>query len=447
MCDYEVIPLTKAYGAVIKGLNLAALDQRCAEKIRKEAFMHRFLVFKKQDLPWQDQISLTSLFGTPHEETKTPNRQKDDKSPDIRIAVFSNDPKIGLKGNGIEGWHVDGNTVDVPHLFTFIYCIKPNRNGPTLVVPLREIVESFSKEERQYLDTIYFVSAANSSIVHPLIYKHPYRNDDTIFMALGTLSGQYLQDREDGERRVLTKDETRFIMDLLEARIMSSNLIFSMNYEPGDLLMVNNHAVSHIAGPGSQLPPEVSGTRLIHRTTARGVTKPSKNTNIDYQCAKLKPFEDGYCLFSLKDSVFYPRLGFYDSQSTARQRCNDVNRFADLATISNEEWNNFAKPIISEKGRPHWTNASNPSGRDIFWGDSKGSFSNWDSDSNQPNDHGGNEGCVMIGAFGKWYDIPCSGPKFWDPENQAPVTVWEDGIRKMLNIFPLCGVPQNYVNV
>ena len=49
---------------------------------------------------------------------------------------------------GTEGWHVDGNTVDVPHYFTIIHCISANRNGPTLLVPLREVVEMLTVEER-----------------------------------------------------------------------------------------------------------------------------------------------------------------------------------------------------------------------------------------------------------------------------------------------------------
>ena len=49
---------------------------------------------------------------------------------------------------GTEGWHVDGNTVENPHFFTIIHCLSANRNGPTLLVPLREIIEMLSFEER-----------------------------------------------------------------------------------------------------------------------------------------------------------------------------------------------------------------------------------------------------------------------------------------------------------
>ena len=46
------------------------------------------------------------------------------------------------------GWHVDGNTVDLPHTFTIIHCIAANKHGPTLLVPLREIVALLTPEER-----------------------------------------------------------------------------------------------------------------------------------------------------------------------------------------------------------------------------------------------------------------------------------------------------------
>ena len=64
---------------------------------------------------------------------------------------------------------------------------------------------------RSYLDKISFVSGSNASIQHPLIYKHPIRRDDTIMLALGTLSGQYLETNEDGSQTVLSKEETQLV--------------------------------------------------------------------------------------------------------------------------------------------------------------------------------------------------------------------------------------------
>ena len=67
---------------------------------------------------------------------------------------------------------------------------------------------------RSYLDTISFVSGSNASIQHPLIYKHPIRQDDTIMLALGTLSGQYLKTSPDGRTTILSKEETQLIQGM-----------------------------------------------------------------------------------------------------------------------------------------------------------------------------------------------------------------------------------------
>jgi hypothetical protein len=41
-----VIPLTKTFGAEIKGIELKLLTEDCAKKLREEAYMYRFLLFK-----------------------------------------------------------------------------------------------------------------------------------------------------------------------------------------------------------------------------------------------------------------------------------------------------------------------------------------------------------------------------------------------------------------
>ena len=56
-----------------------------------------------------------------------------------------------------------------------------------------------------------FVSGNNASIQHPLIYKHPIRQDDTIMLALGSLSGRYIQINHDGGKLKLSDEETQFI--------------------------------------------------------------------------------------------------------------------------------------------------------------------------------------------------------------------------------------------
>ncbi|XP_069106500.1 (S)-phenoxypropionate/alpha-ketoglutarate-dioxygenase-like [Argopecten irradians] len=441
-CGYTLRPVTDVFGAEVLNINLSSLDASCASALRQEAYMYKFLLFRDQDLSWQDQIRFTELLGTPFVETSAVNRKFHPKVPDARLGYFSNDPSEGLQGQGTEGWHVDGNIVAIPHDFTVIYCVNASKNGPTLVAPLKQIVDMFNTEERAFLDTIYFVSGHNSSVVNPLIYKHPNRNEDTIMLALGILSGNYIQKLENGEEKVLSKDETQYIQDILETKILGSNLIYTHQYRSRDLLLLNNPSVAHIAGPGSQSAVEISGLRLMHRSTVRGTKDPSKQTSVHYECDNFAPFEDGYCIFSLKDSVFYPRYGIFDARDVARQRCKGVNSNADLAVIWNENWSGVVKRIIERTGVPHWTNGTNPRDEVVFWGETQSDYTNWNVE--QPNDHDGPEECVVIGPLGEWYDLPCA-PKTKKGSDPGPVITWSDGIRRKYNVFPLCGVQKDYV--
>ncbi|KAH3777568.1 hypothetical protein DPMN_179015 [Dreissena polymorpha] len=56
------------------------------------------------------------------------------------------------------------------------------------------------------------------------------------------------------------------------------------------------------------------------------------------------------------------------------------------------------------------------------------------------------EDCVVMGPHGHWFDLPCSGPKTKRGSDPGPVMTWEDGTRKMFNVYPLCGVYAEYLS-
>ena len=86
----------------------------------------------------------------------------------------------------------------------------------------------------------------------------------------------------------------------METKVLGSNKIYTHHWQKGDLLVLNNPSLAHLAGPGSQGSLEATGLRLMHRSTVPGLAPPSKKTNLEYVCHEHKPFEEGYCLFSLK---------------------------------------------------------------------------------------------------------------------------------------------------
>ena len=85
----------------------------------------------------------------------------------------------------------------------------------------------------------------------------------------------------------------------------------------------------------------------MHRSTVGGKRRPNKETTLEYHCFSHPPFEDNeYCLFSLKDAVFYPHYGDFETKEEQRQRCRNVHPRADLAVIPNEEWNQVLNAFI-----------------------------------------------------------------------------------------------------
>jgi len=44
-----------------------------------------------------------------------------------------------------------------------------------------------------------------------------------------------------------------------------------------------------------------------------------------------------------------------------------------------------------------------------------------------------------MGPHGKWYDLPCA-PKTMKGADPGPTMLWEDGIRRGYNVYPLCGI-------
>ena len=89
-------------------------------------------------------------------------------------------------------------------------------------------------------------------------------------------------------------------IDILETKVLGSNKIYTHHWKAGDLLVLNNPSLAHLAGPGSQGSLQATGLRLMHRSTVPGTTSPTKKTNLAYVCQNHPPFHDGYCLFSLK---------------------------------------------------------------------------------------------------------------------------------------------------
>ena len=413
----RLLPLP-SFGSEVRGVDVTRLAQRLGDPADTGALgqarwlagaLHteRLLAFRGiANLPWEDQIRFTSIFGSGHvfNESCHSNREKHAQAPDDRVAVISNSASAGSTGVGTEGYHIDGNVVPIPHGVTLIHSKSAVEGGDTFFVPLRELTQQLRKDEQiggrcverappclggdtgsaprsdtVPLDDVMWRSkhaAQRSSgssgapwAGHPLIYPHPVTGQDTMMFGMGSLSadqfGRGCLQPELQFPQGISKRQTDDLKAVINTALAESDRVLRWRWSAGDLLVIDNLAVAHRASDGSQTAPEDVGLRLMHRTTVQSFDVPKKRpylTNLPHQCIQ-EVQEDGsgyYCMFSLAAWMNYSAAGSgdFDSRDTANARCRVLSPAASLAMPSTIIRNRAAARVVSSVGEPHWLGAN-----------------------------------------------------------------------------------------
>lgn len=504
--ELEIRPLP-SFGSEVVGVDVSAFARmlsgspeevaearRFGRQLRAVLHRERFLAFRGQgDIPWEHQVALTGVFGAVFNESQHSNRKRHPAVPDDHVAVFSNDPEKGATNVGVEGWHVDGNVVRVPHAATLIHAVSAIPNGDTFFVPLREVVQQLRHQghlrgrcaerappclgnvtvptDRRVqgslaLDDVMFQSGHSSEIRHPLIYPHPVTGQDTMMFALGGLSGQYrkgcLQPSLPTSSQ-MTEAQTEEVISTVLAAIETSRRTLRWRWAPGDLVVVDNLAVAHLASDGTQSDPHEIGLRLMRRTTVQNFREPKKRPvlhTLPHECIqeeqrKARSFGSSqgasspghYCVFSLAGLLEH-QPGEFESRDEARERCRTLSPNADLAMPTTPARNAAAGHVVSAVGLPHWLGGSDFPNGEVTWLD--GSADAWGAEprpwhepSGQPNDCDGPdapETCMFMGPHARWFDFACQPKVPTANVTAGPEITWEDGSRRMYSLFPLCGL-------
>jgi len=97
-------------------------------------------------------------------------------------------------------------------------------------------------------------------------------------ISLGKISC-FIWDKNSHIRRKTTKEETKLLVDEINAAIYKDNgaLIYTHRWEPGDLVITDNLALGHMASANTQCTTDEVGLRVMHRTIVRGNYRPSKH--------------------------------------------------------------------------------------------------------------------------------------------------------------------------
>lgn len=277
---YTVQPLRTHFGGVIRDFDFskADLNAQLFSKIKEDLVEYRVLIFKGQNrMTPNQQIEVSRGLGK-IESTF----YKHPKSPHPDIFRVSNDESEGCTGVGRTGWHVDGTFMKAPFRYQTMHFPSVCQGGHTAFVPLKELFESQDEDVRKRWDRLWMVTGRNAK-AHPLVYKHPYRNDTTMLFHCGeSFCAGWAEDGEEepsserSPQKMLPPQPIQHELTAACERALKDGTAITMEWEAGDFSINDNIGLAHYAVPGTQNAASRSGLRILHRTTILGTDTPTK---------------------------------------------------------------------------------------------------------------------------------------------------------------------------
>ncbi|KAL3792041.1 hypothetical protein HJC23_011206 [Cyclotella cryptica] len=293
---YKALPLNPHFGIEAHDIDLSdpclLHSDEFISQLKQDLVRYRAILFRSQSLTGQQQVDISASLGT-IESTF----YKHPKSPHPDIFRVSNDEAEGCTQVGRSGWHIDGTFQTRPFMYQTMYFPSAAEGGDTLFIPLKELYDSFSDEDKTYYNTLWMVTGRGREILlHPLVCKHPFRNEETLLFHCGRpfVWGwccdhgdiNSCKNENNGESYVLNgvdihkMIDASIIQDQLTQKIESKfhELGIRMKWQRGDFLITDNLGLAHYASEGTQRYRGDVGLRILHRTTIVGndETVPSK---------------------------------------------------------------------------------------------------------------------------------------------------------------------------
>jgi len=254
-----VAPLAGALGAEVCGVMLKSLEDEAAwAEIRRTFAEYSVLVFRDQGIEPADQMRIGARFGPP---CHYPFVTGMDGFPFIFEVVKEAAERVNFGGN----WHSDTAYLEQPPLATLLYAVEtPAYGGDTLFTNTRAAYETLSEGMRKLLDGMVGINsaglkhsggrsglhkgisgmrvhdtdtAAQYEAEHPVARTHP----ETGCKAL------YLSRSHTIRLKGLTEEESRPLIDYLQAHQVRPEFTCRVRWAPGTLTVWDNRCTQHSA--------------------------------------------------------------------------------------------------------------------------------------------------------------------------------------------------------
>jgi len=262
MPDLAITPLGHAMGAEVTGLDLTRpLDVETLRRVHEAWLRHVVLVFPgNAHLSPAQHIGFSRNFGTLDTHASQAPETLLEGHPEI--LVVSNRPRAGRPSqtrNTGRNWHTDLSYSLRPAKGAALLCLeKPAVGGDTMWANLSMAHETLSPRMQAIiadLEAVHDVTLVrglfqrdpalvaemrrrNPPVVHPMVRVHPETGRKSL------LAGERVS-----HILGLTEEESRALLDFLNAHATSPEFVYRHRWRVGDIVLWDNRCTCHVALP------------------------------------------------------------------------------------------------------------------------------------------------------------------------------------------------------
>ncbi|MCZ6847780.1 MAG: TauD/TfdA family dioxygenase [Alphaproteobacteria bacterium] len=272
----EVVPVSDALGAEIRGVNLAGnMDAAAFGPIYRSWLDHLVLVFRDQNLSDADLVAFSQRFGplssAPVDEY---GRKFVDGFPEILVVsnVFRNGEPIGSLGALESKWHTDMSYVKMPPKASCLMALKLPATGgdtgflnlcrafETLPAALARRIEGLTLKHDATYNSVGLLRegfqdvtdvTASPGAAHPIVRIHPETGRKALF--LGRRNCAYVNG--------LSLGESEELLDALWEHVTQERFTWHHKWRLGDLVIWDNRCTMHRRDAFRH-----DAERIMHRT-------------------------------------------------------------------------------------------------------------------------------------------------------------------------------------
>ncbi len=272
----DVLPLTGAMGAEIRGIDLTRLDAPAFSALERALYDFGAIVVRDQKLSHDEQKSFAARFG---EIEVHPIVEGIDGHPEI-IKIHKSAGDAATFG---VGWHSDNSFTERPSLCSIVYGVTiPPYGGDTLFANQYLAYEQLSDGMRRMLDGLYAVHSAKYAYTAPTTdakYEGKttmsYRRSETI--GAEVLHPVVRTHPETGRRALyvnpmftvrfadMSEEESRPLLDFLFRHAAREDFQCRVRWYEGSVTLWDNRCVMHSALNDCQ-----GFERIHYRVTVQG---------------------------------------------------------------------------------------------------------------------------------------------------------------------------------